>query len=84
MEKIDNIQKEEIAGDPTLKEVPSESEYETETDDEVFLWKRYWFNDDMNKVGCIFPMVTLSEFRMGQFRDDDLREDAPHFKHVCL
>ena len=29
MEKIDNIQKEEIAGDPTLKEVPSESEYET-------------------------------------------------------
>ena len=38
MEKIDNIQKEEIAGDPTLKEVTSESEYETETDDEVFLW----------------------------------------------
>ena len=45
MEKIDNIQKEEIAGDPTLKEVPSESEYETETDDEVFLWERHWFND---------------------------------------
>ena len=38
MEKIDNIQKEEITGDLTLKEVPSESEYETETDDEVFLW----------------------------------------------
>ena len=45
MEKIDNIQKEEIAGDATLKEVTSESEYETETDDEVFLWKRHWFND---------------------------------------
>ena len=40
MEKIDNIQKEEIAGDPTLKEVPSESEYETETDDEVFFMKK--------------------------------------------
>ena len=35
MEKIDNIQKEEIASNS--KEVPSESEYETETDDEVFL-----------------------------------------------
>ena len=33
MEKIDNIQKEEIANNS--KEVPSESEYETETDDEV-------------------------------------------------
>ena len=33
MEKIDNIQKEEIASNS--KEVPSESEYETETDDEV-------------------------------------------------
>ena len=40
MEKIDNIQKEEIAGAPSLKEVPSESEYETETDDEVFFMKK--------------------------------------------
>ena len=40
MEKIDNIQKEEIAGNPTPKEVPSESEYETETDDEVFFMKK--------------------------------------------
>ena len=31
------------------------------------------------KVGCIFPMVISSEFRMGQFRDDDHRRDAPHF-----
>ena len=52
MEKIDNIQKEEIAGDPTLKETPSESEYETETDDEVFLWERYWFNDVTSK--CLY------------------------------
>ncbi len=36
MEKIDNIQKEEIGGEHTLNEVPSESEYETETDDEVY------------------------------------------------
>ena len=30
-------------------------------------------------VGCIFPMVISSEFRMDQHRDDDHREDAPHF-----
>ena len=35
MEKIDNIQKEDIATESITKEVPSESEYETETDDEV-------------------------------------------------
>ena len=33
MEKIENIQKEEIAAESITKE--SESEYETETDDEV-------------------------------------------------
>ena len=33
----------------------------------------------VNKVGCAFPMVIWSEFRMGQYRDDDHREDAPHF-----
>ena len=31
------------------------------------------------KVGCIFPMVIWSEFRMGQYWDDDHREDAPQF-----
>ena len=31
------------------------------------------------KVGCVFPMVIWSEFRMGQYRDDDHREDTPHF-----
>ena len=31
------------------------------------------------EVGCIFPMVISSEFRMGQYRDDDHSEDAPHF-----
>ena len=39
MEKIDNIQKEDIAAESITKEVPSESEYETETDDEVKIWK---------------------------------------------
>ena len=29
------------------------------------------------KVGCVFPMVISSEFRTGEFRDDDHREYAP-------
>ena len=29
------------------------------------------------KVGCIFPMVILSEFRIGQYRDEYHRKDAP-------
>ena len=33
----------------------------------------------MTKMGCVFPMVIWSEFRMGQYRDDDHREDASHF-----
>ena len=34
---------------------------------------------NIDKVGCIFPMVISSEFRMRQHRDDDHRDDAPHF-----
>ena len=34
----------------------------------------------VSKVGCIFPMVIWSEFRMRQYRDDDHPEDAPHFR----
>ena len=30
-----------------------------------------------NKVGCVFTMVIWSEFRMGQNRDNDHREEAP-------
>ena len=30
------------------------------------------------KVGLL-PMAISSEFRMGQYRGDDHREDAPHF-----
>ena len=33
----------------------------------------------VTKVGRILPMVISPEFRMGQYRDDDHREDAPHF-----
>ena len=36
-------------------------------------------NATSTKVGRVFPMVISSEFRMGQYRDDDHREYAPHF-----
>ena len=32
-----------------------------------------------SKMGCVFPMVILSEFRIGQYGDDDHWDDAPHF-----
>ena len=34
----------------------------------------------IHKLGCVFPMVIWPEFRMGRYRDDDHREDAPHFR----
>ena len=33
-----------------------------------------------SKVECVYPMIISSEFRMKQYGDDDLREDAPYFK----
>ena len=33
----------------------------------------------VTKVGRVFRMVMSSEFRMGQYIDDDHREDVPHF-----
>ena len=36
------------------------------------------------KVGPVFPMVIWSEFRLGKYRDDDHREDAPHFNIGCI
>ena len=36
------------------------------------------------KVGRGFLMVIWSEFRMGQYRDDDHHEDAPYFKRVTV
>ena len=32
-----------------------------------------------SKLECVVPMVILSEYRMVQYRNDDHREDAPHF-----
>ena len=32
-----------------------------------------------DKLGCAFPMVISSDFRVGQHRDDDHEEDAPYF-----
>ena len=34
---------------------------------------------ELTKLGCVFAMVIWSEFRMGQYRDRDHREDAPDF-----
>ena len=44
------------------------------------LWKQPTINVLVkSKVECIFPIVISSEFRIGQYRDDDHREDAPLF-----
>ena len=37
-----------------------------------------WTDKD-TKAECDFPMVISSDLRMGQHRDDDHQEDAPHF-----
>jgi len=34
------------------------------------------------KLGCVFPMVISSDFRMGKHRDDDHEEDAPYFRII--
>lgn len=36
-------------------------------------------NNSIFKVGCVFAMVSWSEFRMAYYRVDDYREDAPNF-----
>ena len=40
---------------------------------------KYSLQNQVYKVECIFQMVISSEFRVGQYRDDDHRGDAPHF-----
>ena len=42
------------------------------------------FEGVVNKVECVFPMVILSEFRMRKCRDDDHKEDAPHFTFTLI
>ena len=41
-------------------------------------------NHELNKVVCAFPMVILSDFRMGEHRDDNHEEDEPYFKTLSL
>ena len=36
--------------------------------------------DHIGKVGGVFPIVIRPEFRTRQYRDNDHREDASHFK----
>ena len=37
------------------------------------------------KVGCVFPIVICSEFRVEQHSDDDHQEDAAQFmKEICF
>ena len=44
------------------------------------LCKRTPVLNSTGKVGCAIPKVISSEFRMRQYRDDDHREAAPHFR----
>ena len=36
-------------------------------------------DNDVSNVGCVFSVVVWSDSRMGQYRDDYHRKDAPHF-----
>ena len=36
----------------------------------------------LNKVGHVSLMVLLSNFRLGQYREDDHREDAPTLHNI--
>ena len=38
-----------------------------------------WSQTELYEVGHVFPVVIWSEFRLGKYRDNDYREDAPHF-----
>ena len=46
--------------------------------------KRFLIKIPYIKVVRVFSMVISSEFRMDQYRDDDHRKDAPHFKLFLL
>ena len=36
-----------------------------------------------HRVECVFTMVILPDFRIGQNRDDDHQEDTSHFMISC-
>ena len=48
----------------------------------IWFWGHLVSNRPLDKVGCVFAIVLLSDFRMGQHRDDDHQEDASHFIKV--
>ena len=41
--------------------------------------KYRYVEGQFGKAGCVFLMVIWSEFRTKQYRDDEHREDAPHY-----
>ena len=43
------------------------------------LFQMLMFEIMVSKVMCVFLMVIWSEFRIGQYRDNDYEEHAPHF-----
>ena len=50
----------------------------------IDFWTYYYRSHPLETtVGYVFPMVIWSEFYMRQYRLDDHREDAPHFKMIC-
>ena len=53
-----------------------------ESPDDVLKPLPRFYKNQACKVGCIYVIVISSELRMGQYRDDDYREDAPHFTCV--
>ena len=46
---------------------------------DCFVSSSFCRHDCALKVGCVFLMVIWSDFRIGQNRDDDHKEDTPHF-----
>lgn len=42
------------------------------------------FGKSYSKEGSVFLVVILSEFHMGQYRDDKHREDGPHLSKIFL
>ena len=41
---------------------------------------RFFGRSGSSKVGRILPMAISSVFRLRQYRDEDHREDGPHFR----
>ena len=68
-------EKEKKAAQAAKKKNQPKDEAKTEDNQDDNQQGKYW----RNKVGCVFPMVILIEFRLGQYSDDDHPKNAPHF-----